>query len=243
MPTTTPTATSSGSSGTPTPPPEDCTATDEKSRSTYEAWNAQSNAWGPLTGKTFTGYAEGGPDLTLTIDEDGGARLVVGQPAPPPQGNLGYLCGDGLQYGSRCGIRYNAAPVDGGVYELHGGTFADDRLLVPVQLNGPYDAWCALQTPRELDVCFFQPISLDGFSVTPSTDMCTLGTTSVDCDWLELAQLGVCNCTSSSCFAAIYTDAPAQIDARFDETTHELAGSFINGDRARIAVHLTEATP
>lgn len=221
----------------------DCTAADEKSRAGYDAWTVQPNSFGSLTGKTFTGYVEGGPDLALTIDATGAARLAVGAPAPAPTANMGYLCGEGIQNGSNCEIRYDTPPIPGGVYPLHGASFAADRLLVPLQPSAPYDPWCILQTPHETDVCFFQPIGLDGFSITPSTGTCKLGGQPVDCGWMELAGLGVCGCTSQACFASIYAETSMRIDARFDETTHELAGSFIDGDRSSRALYLIESIP
>jgi hypothetical protein len=221
----------------------DCSEADKTSRTTYDAWTMQPNSFGSLVGKTFTGYLEGGPDLTLTIDTAGGATLIVGMPAPPPKANLGYLCGDGIQDGTQCQTRYNAPPVAGGVYSLHGASFAADRLLAPIQPNAPYDTWCALQTPRETDVCFFQPIGNEGFTITPSTGMCTLAGHAVDCGWMELAGLGVCSCSSHACFAATYTEASMRIDARLDEATHELTGSFLDGDRSRLPLYLSETSP
>jgi hypothetical protein len=242
-PASVPTSTSDGGAVNQTPPPADCAAADSQSRAAHDAWLVQSNAFGSLTGRTFTGYLDGGSDVTLSIDADGSATFAVGQPAPAPAATSSYLCGNGIQDGSQCQLRYSHPPLEGAVYALHGATFTADRLLVPIQLNGPYDAWCALQTPHENDACFFQPIGLDGFSITPSTGMCALAGAPVDCGWMELAQLGVCGCTSSACFAAIDPSPPARIDARFDETTHELSGTFVDADRPRVALHLTEAAP
>src|SRR3954471_7773631 len=148
-PATTPTADPTSDPGTGGMP--NCTEADKNSRANYDAWTVQPNSFGSLTGKTFTGYVEGGPDLTLTIDATGGAKLVVGAPAPTPTANMGYLCGDGIQNGSQCEIRYDAPPVAGGTYPLHGASFAADRLLVPLQPAAPYDPWCSIQTPHEND--------------------------------------------------------------------------------------------
>lgn len=228
----------------PTPPalpaPMDCTDADRGSREPYEAWTQLANDFGALSGRTFAGYVEGGPDLSLVIDESGNATLSVGEPAPPPEADASYLCGNARQDGHRCTVRYGNPPVEGGVYPLHGATFAADRLIAPIQPNAPYDAWCALQTPHTTDVCSFATVGLRGFSVTPSTGECLYDDQSVDCGWLELAQAGVCRCTSSDCFADIDTNTPIQIEARFDQAKQELSGTFIDGDRARSAIHLFE---
>jgi len=114
---------------------------------------------------------------------------------------------------------------------------------VTMKCEPPYDPWCALQTPHENDVCFFQPIGTDAYSITPGTGMCKLGGRPVDCGWMELAGLGVCGCTSHACFASIYRETSLSIDAHFDETTHELSGSFIDGDRSTRTLYLIESTP
>ncbi len=222
------------------PAPLDCTLADKQAREPYEAWTRVPNDFGPLLGKTFDGYVEGGPDLSLVIDDTGNATLFVGEPAPLPAAAQGYLCGDELQDGRQCGLRYLTPPVEGGVYPLRGATFAAGRLSVPIQSNSPYDAWCALQTPRETEGCFFTAFGTGGFSVTPGTGMCTYDGQPVDCGWLELVQYSVCRCTSTDCYADIYPETATQIDARFDAAKRELSGTFLDGDRAQHTIHLFE---
>jgi hypothetical protein len=235
-----------GAPGTAGSAPEDCTAADANSRAVHDAWEALANQLGELVGKTFNGYVVGGPDLTLTVHADGNAELVVGQPAPPTA-DSSYLCGDGLQDGSQCWARYGYPPTDGAVYPFHGASFSAGRLLAPIQPASPYEAWCALQTPQETGVCYFQLEGNDPTSMKPSTGMCTLGSRSVDCGWLELAELGVCRCSSTACFAGVYAYDPnqpdnVQIDARLDAATHVLSGNLINGTRSQSAIYLVEAS-
>ncbi|HEY3495459.1 MAG TPA: hypothetical protein VGK73_12270 [Polyangiaceae bacterium] len=183
--------------------------------------------------------------MTLAIDGAGNATLAAGEPVPAPVADESYLCGDGIQNFSQCEPRYRFPPVEGGVYPLRGASFAAGRLTVPLQAGAPYEAWCALQTPHENDVCFFEIWGNDTFSFSPEMGVCTLGAdrTPVDCGWLELAMLGVCGCTSSECFADIFAEPQDRIDARYDEATGELSGSIILGNGDRFAIHLSEVAP
>ena len=238
-----PPANTGGGGGSPPAKPPDCSGADAQSRAVHDAWSLIANEFGPLSGKTLSGYVEGGPDVTLTIDAVGDATLAAGEPAPAPVADESYLCGNGLQNFSQCEHRYRFPPVEGGVYPLHGASFTAGRLIVPLQAGAPYEAWCVLQTPHEADVCFFQIAPLDGFSFNQDEGICTLGGNLVDCGWLELAMLGVCSCTSTACFANIFAEPQDQIDARYDEATGELSGSIILGNGDRFAIHLSELRP
>lgn len=226
----------------------ECSEADAQYRAPYDAWKAQPNALGELAGKTFAGYVEGGPDLALSVDGDGNAVLAVGEAAPPPEADKGYLCGDELDDAFQCGRRYNAPPVEGATYELHGASLEGGRLVAPVQLNSPYDAWCSMQAPVEADVCYYDTLGLAGFSMPGAplsegaTPACELGTDPVDCGWLDLSLYSPCRCTSSECFAAIYDDTNVSIDARYDASNGEITGTFIDGERARSSVYLAEVT-
>lgn len=232
-----------GSSSQPAAPP-DCTAADAEKRAVHDAWPLIANDFGSLTGKTFAGYIEGGPDVTLTIDGSGNASLLAGEPAPAPVADASYLCGDGLQNFSQCEPRFRFPPAEGGTYPIHGATFTADRLLLPIQLGSAYEGWCALQTPHLWEGCYFDIWPSTGFSYTSSTGYCTIGENEmqVDCGWLELATLGVCGCTSSACFATIYESTGSRIDAHFDDASGELSGSVIEENGDRYPIRLSEVT-
>lgn len=210
-----------GSSGT---TELDCSEKDAGWRAPYDAWKEIENDFGVLAGKTLTGYIEGGPDLLLTIAADHTATLVVGEAAAPPEKDQSYLCDNEFEdeYVA-CEVAYSSPPVPGGTYPLHGATLENSRLKLPIQQLVPWDAWCALQDPKQQEPCFFSTVTNEGFSW--SLDACSLGEASVDCGWLKLAQSGICSCTSTECFALIAGDGDL-LDARLNETENELVGSF-----------------
>ena len=213
----------------------DCSEEDAYYRAPYEAWQALGNDFGVLAGKTLTGYIEAGPDLRLTIGTDNTATLVVGEAAPAPQKDNGYLCEREVEEYTACEIASSYPPVPGGSYPLHGATLEDRRLKFSLQEFSPWDDWCALQDPIEQEQenrCFFTLLSNAGFTLGPN--YCSFDDQPVDCGWFALAQRGVCSCTSTECFAAIAdhslvaTDPRVVLDARLNETEDELVGS-LNG--------------
>lgn len=206
-----------------------------------EAWLGLSNDFGDLTGRSFSGYVEGGPDLTLEIDDAGNATLLVGEPALSPVAGEGYLCGTGPQDGIQCGMRRDSTPIEGATYPLHGATFDGVRLVMPIQRNSPYHDWCVMQAPLGED-CFFTPVGLFAFGVTPSESSCwhVEEGNSVDCGWLELGGYDACSCTETDCIATIHEATDMSIDARYDEESREISGSFIDGERERPRLYLFE---
>lgn len=204
----------------------DCADADALTREAYDSWVATPNDVAPLAGKTFAGHIEAGPDLRLTIEGDQTATLVVGQAAPPPEKNSGYLCGEDPGSTAACETIIDRRPIVGATYPLHGATLEGQRFRAPLQDNIPWDPWCALQTPiaAEDDDCFFTPVknAVTGWG----NNGCSLDGASIDCGWLALAELGVCRCTSTQCFAGVYSPDVDVLDARLSDTEHELVGSF-----------------
>lgn len=205
----------------------DCSEADTQARAPYEAWQELDNDFGVLAGKTFKGYIEAGPDLLLTIEADHTATLVVGEAAPAPVKDQGYLCDESFEDEfTGCEIAASHPPVTGGSYPLHGATLDDGRLKAPIQQQAAWDAWCALQDSYEQvqpDRCFFTTSNGAGFSVSPLG--CKLDEEPVDCGWLALSMSGVCSCTSTECFAAIAGEGEL-LDARLNDTQDQLVGSF-----------------
>ena len=223
--TSAPSSTQGGSAPTPS-----CAAADAEKRARYDTWIATPNDLGPLAGKTFTGYVEGGPDLVLTIAADGAAALIAGEPAPP-QADKGYLCDDSLDYGMMCSSHLWQL-VEGGTYPLHGAKLSGTRLTSELHASGAYDAWCALQTPVfSGDGCLYQIVGPEGFGFEASGDACWLDGDPVECSWLALAEGGgPCACTSTECFAPVYLrGTPLDLDARVNDTADAIDGSFLVG--------------
>lgn len=211
------------------PEPPDCSMAEATKRATYDTWSTLPNDLGELAGKRFTGYLEGGPDVELVIDAAGVATFSIGDPVAPPVADKGYLCGEELQDGRRCGLHYGTA-IEGAVYTVHGASYTDGRLRVPLQVNAAYDAWCSLQTPHRTDVCLFTSIGNAGFTYYSPTGECYYDNQRADCGWIELGHMAVCACTSTECFASFSEDSAFNIDARWSENTGQFSGSFL-GDR------------
>jgi len=212
-----------------TAPTPNCEAEDAEKRGLYEAWLATPNDLGPLAGKTFAGYVEGGPDIVFTIAADGAAALIAGEPAPAPQRDKGYLCDDSLEYGQMC-LRFTWQLVEGGTYPLHGAKLSGSRLTSELHVSGAFDAWCALQTPKHEggDGCFYQVMGPEAFSFQASGDACSVDSEPVSCSWLALAEGGgPCSCTSTECFTrARVSGTPMDFDARVNDTADAIDGSF-----------------
>jgi hypothetical protein len=122
-----------------------------------------------------------------------------------------------------CEVAYGNPPTPGGAYPLHGAKLENNRLQVGLQQMSPWDPWCALQEPLEVEPCFFTSGSPEAFSY--SRTYCSLGGRSVDCGWLSLTQSGICRCTSTECFATVGGSGEA-LDARLNDAGDELVGSF-----------------
>lgn len=210
--------------------PSECSERDITARAGYDAWRAQTNDFGALAGATFTGYVEGGEDLTLTIGADHSATLVVGEAAPAPVADLGYLCADPIDCVPQQGL------ATGGTYPIHGATFESDRLQVPLQAMSAYEPWCLLQEPVAWGDCQFRE--------RPNVaimwgETCAMGEEEVDCSYLALVFTpGVCLCTSVECLAGVQSTEPTMVlDVRFDAAEDKLEGSIGSAN-----VHLFRAT-
>jgi hypothetical protein len=191
-----------------------------EAKTQYEVWVATLNDWSPLAGTTFEGYVEGGPDLTLRINADQSATLIVGEAAPAPVADQAYLC-EPLFEGLNCDVR---SLLPGGTYPLHGATLDGARLRAPVQMTSAFDTWCELQTPIPWnDNCYYSVDSPAGYSF--SDGFCTVDGLEVDCGWMFLSKADVCACTSEECFASVYSETPG-IDARLSDDGLELQGSI-----------------
>lgn len=211
----------------PVPPtaPEDCEEYGYTARDTYDAWLAANNDFGDLDGATFVGYIEGGSDLTLTINNDGSAALVVDEAAGPPVADEGYLCEQTILDGLSCDL---TSVVSGGTYPLHGATLTDGRLKAAVPVAAAFDDWCALQTPIYWgDGCYYSVDSPLGYSF--SDDYCTIDGEEVDCAWMLLTKSYLCACTDAECFAGNSLDA-AGLDLRLSDDGTELTGSLLAHD-------------
>lgn len=235
-------------------PDPNCAAQDAEASANYENWLAEANDFEDedgvnLLGKTFQGYIEGGDDMTLQIEEDGSALLFVGElvSLPVPIKDKGYLCG---APGSEAeGLCFDA-PMVGISYEIRGATLTNGRLVVPIQEDSPYDAWCQLQTPilsivetehSDAVACVFGLVTNEGGTFSPSTNTCTLGGRAYDCSWLETAMWPDthCECTSSACFATIRANPALRLDARIGEVAGEITGSLVGHD-GPVPIHLFE---
>lgn len=191
-----------------------------EAKTKYDAWTTAPNDWSPLAGTTFEGYVEGGPDLTLRINADQSATLIVGEAAPAPVADQAYLCQPRFE-GLNCDV---LSLLPGGTYPLHGATLDGARLRAPVQMTSAFDTWCELQTPIPWnDNCAYSVDSPAGYSFRDG--LCTLDELEVDCGWMFLSKADVCACTSEECFASVYSETPG-IDARLSDDGLELMGSI-----------------
>lgn len=227
VPTQIPPAPSATVPAVPTPvptSPEDCEDHVYPARQTYDAWQLELNDLGELAGKTFVGYIEGGPDLTLTISTDGSATLVVDEAADPPvAADEGYLCQQALLDALDCDL---TSVVSGGTYPLHGATLSGSRLQAPVPVAAAFDDWCALQVPIYWsDGCYYSAESPAGYSY--SDGYCTVDGVEADCAWMLLVQSHLCECTSSECFAANSLNVEG-LDVRLSDDGTELTGSLLS---------------
>jgi hypothetical protein len=211
----------------------DCTVADAEARSAYDTWRSTPNSLAELAGAVFSGYIEGGSDLTLGIGRDQSATLVVGERAAPPVKDAAYLCGeeDPLDV---CSLRYESGLLEGGTYPLHGASFEDGRLLVEVQQAAAADPWCALQDPvlAEPD-CYYSLVGPDEIGWGPNS--CTVGNALVDCGWFAMAALDMqpCACTSTECFGGIDRLEKFTFDLRLMADDGRLEGSLVLREDAR----------
>ena len=171
---------------------------------------------------TYT-FPSGSTEITLdlAVGEDGQysaqPSLTFGAgPAPAPLRNVSYPPGFDTSNLPVAGSRGEIplVPVEGFRYQLAEdiSRTTDDRGIAAGVLNlgylpnEPYDLWCRLQPPNEVDPQIFD-------CVQPTHDpnaRCVVGNpendsdaTRVDCDVLNLCHASnVCSCTESGCFAA-----------------------------------------
>ncbi len=205
-------------------PVPNCDAEADAARAPYDAWQATPNDWGDLEGKTFSGYLEGGPEIVLSLSSNETATLVIGNPAPAPERDKGYLCDEAEPYGFQC-----PRLGEGATYPIFGAKLAGNRLTIDLQVNSAYDAWCVLQTPAfGGEDCWYNLTGTSPFSYDADGSACSLGSRVVDCTWLELAMdVNPCVCTSTECFAQIFTgDDGFKIDARVSESLDSIDGSL-----------------
>ncbi len=214
------------------PDAPDCTAADVEARAGYEAWKSTPNALAELAGTMFSGYIEGGADLTLFLERDQTATLIVGDTADPPVKDTAYLCGgdDPLETVDNCVAVYDSAPLEGGTYPLHGASFENGRLTVEVPQTAAVDPWCALQDPVLSEDCYYSLLAPATTSYSPSG--CTIGGEIVDCGWFAMAdQTDSCRCTSTECFATIGDGFT--IDVQLMPDDGRLEGSIIFRENTR----------
>ena len=204
----------------------DCTDADAEARAEYDAWKSTPNSLAELAGMTFSGYIEGGADLTLFVGRDQSATLVVGEPADPPVKDTAYLCGDGDSLDT-CSTLYSSGLLEGGTYPLHGASFEDGRFIAEVEQGAAVDAWCALQDPvlAEPD-CLYSLVGPEPISW--GANGCWIGSRSVDCGWFAMANdVQPCRCTSTECFGGIGRTEEFTIDLRQTPEEGSLEGSLV----------------
>lgn len=232
----------------------DASCTDQGSdvRAPYDAWLAQENDFEDdddvsLLGKTFQGYIEGGADITLQIEADGSALFFTGElvERPMTDKDKGYLCGAAESQQERQQLCL-VTLMESVPYVIRGASLENGRLLVPLQENAPYDPWCAGQTPILFDTSGDECL----YHLYPNSEMgwgeiCTIGDEVVDCGWMEttgwMQDVTRCSCTSSECFANVYSVPLLELDARVSDSPSEIRGSLID-DGVVTPIYLFEVT-
>jgi len=189
-------ATSVGAGGTPSAcescggaaPTVDCSEEDAREREGRQRWLATDNDFGELAGSRWEGTKGSYPTLFLELDDDQTGSLLIGTPAPTPTRDDGYL--------------YIEADLpEGAEFALHGASFDGEELLVPLAERAPYDAWCALQPPyvfadNPCNALIYHHSSCNGTT-------CDVDGRTVTQAWAETADISVCTCTTTECFAMV----------------------------------------